>query len=82
MILNGFVSEDGMDWAYHNLGLLYRDQCKLALAEQMYERALQGYETALGAEHTSTLHAVNNLGSLYRHQGKLALAEQMYERAL
>jgi tetratricopeptide (TPR) repeat protein len=52
------------------------------LAQQMYERALQGYEKALGAEHTSTLLAVNNLGSLYKDQGKLALAEQMYERAL
>jgi tetratricopeptide (TPR) repeat protein len=48
----------------------------------MYERALRGYETALGAEHTSTLDTVNKLGSLYADQGKLALAEQMYERAL
>jgi Tfp pilus assembly protein PilF len=48
----------------------------------MLERALRGYETALGAEHTSTLLVVNNLGSLYHDQGKLALAEQMYERAL
>jgi tetratricopeptide (TPR) repeat protein len=48
----------------------------------MYERALRGYEKALGAEHTSTLHTVNNLGALYRNQGKLALAERMFERAL
>jgi hypothetical protein len=32
----------------------------------MFERALQGYKIALGAEHTSTLLAVNNLGLLYR----------------
>jgi hypothetical protein len=31
----------------------------------MYERALRGYETALGVEHTSTLNIVNNLGLLY-----------------
>jgi hypothetical protein len=31
----------------------------------MYEQALQGYETALGIEYTSTLDVVNNLGSLY-----------------
>jgi len=31
----------------------------------MYERALQGYEKTLGAEHISTLIAVNNLGNLY-----------------
>jgi tetratricopeptide (TPR) repeat protein len=71
-----------MAGAYFNLGYLFRNQGKLALAEQMYERALRGYETALGAEHTSTLDSVNNLGSLYADQGKLALAEQMYERAL
>jgi hypothetical protein len=33
----------------NNLGSLYADQGKLAEAEQMYERALQGYEKALGA---------------------------------
>jgi tetratricopeptide (TPR) repeat protein len=66
----------------HNLGLLYSDQGKLAGAEQMYERALAGYEKALGAEHTSTLKTVHNLGILYSDQGKLAEAEQIYERAL
>ncbi len=55
MVLNGLATEDGMAWAYHNLGHLYQGQDKLAEAEQMYQRALQGYEKALGAEHTSTL---------------------------
>jgi tetratricopeptide (TPR) repeat protein len=82
MVLNGLVLDDGMAEAYFSLGYLYAGQSKLALAEQMYERALRGYETALGAEHTSTLQIVNNLGNLYAGQGKLALAEQMYERAL
>ena len=68
--------------AVMQLGNLYADQGKLALAEQMYERALRGNEKALGAEHTSTLKTVNNLGILYWKQGKLAIAEQMYERAL
>jgi tetratricopeptide (TPR) repeat protein len=40
MILNGLVSEDGLDWAYNSLGNLNADQSKLAEAEQMYERAL------------------------------------------
>jgi hypothetical protein len=31
----------------------------------MYNRALAGYEKALGPEHTSTLNTVNNLGNLY-----------------
>ena len=33
----------------NNLGILYRDQGKLAEAEQMYVQALAGYEKALGA---------------------------------
>jgi tetratricopeptide (TPR) repeat protein len=53
------------------LGVLYRDQGKLDQAEQMYQRALAGYEKALGPDHTSTLNTVNNLGVLYRDQGKL-----------
>ncbi|KFY82629.1 hypothetical protein V500_10419 [Pseudogymnoascus sp. VKM F-4518 (FW-2643)] len=45
-------------------------------------RIPQGYEKALGAEHTSTLKTVNNLGLLYAYQGKLVEAEQMHQRAL
>jgi tetratricopeptide (TPR) repeat protein len=68
--------------AVHMLGLLYADQGKLGEAEQMYERALRGYEEALGVGHSSTLQTVNNLGLLYAAQGRLGEAEQMYERAL
>lgn len=60
------------------LGNLCADQGKLAEAEKMYQRALQGYEKALGLEHTSTLAAVNNLGLFYADQGKLDEAEKMY----
>jgi hypothetical protein len=38
----------------------------------MYLRSLQGYEKALGAEHTWTLSTVHNLGALYADQGKTA----------
>jgi tetratricopeptide (TPR) repeat protein len=48
----------------------------------MYQRALQGYEKALGPEHTSTLDTIIYLGNLYSNQGKLVKAEQMYQRAL
>ena len=48
----------------------------------MYQRALQGYEKALGPDHISTLGTVNNLGLLYRSQGKLDEAEKMYQWAL
>jgi tetratricopeptide (TPR) repeat protein len=68
--------------AVHLLGLLYADQGKLGEAEQMYKRALRGWEEALGPTHTSTLDTVNNMGNLYSNQGKLGEAEKMYERAL
>jgi tetratricopeptide (TPR) repeat protein len=68
------------------LGILYRDQGKLAEAEEMYMRALQGHENALGAETVATyrpaLNTVANLGYLYRDQAKLAEAEFMFSRAL
>ena len=76
------IGYSGSNDAFHNLGDLYADQGKMAEAEKMYERALEGYEKAWDPEHTSTLSTVNNLGTLYRNQGKMAEAERMYERAL
>ncbi|KZL79495.1 nb-arc and tpr domain protein [Colletotrichum incanum] len=69
-------------WMLHRLGNLYSDQGQLKKAEAMYERALQGYEKALGPEHTLTLSTVNNLGNLYSDKGRLREAEAMYKRAL
>ncbi|KAJ5313205.1 uncharacterized protein N7443_000089 [Penicillium atrosanguineum] len=68
--------------AFQGLGNLYTVQGMLNEAEAMYDRALAGYEKALGPDHTSTLNTFNNLGSLYRDQGKLKEAEEMFERAL
>ncbi|KAM3074278.1 hypothetical protein ACMFMF_006294 [Clarireedia jacksonii] len=82
MIQNNLLADDNIAWVCYNLGNLYADQGKLVEAEQMYQRALQGYEKAWGPEHTSTLDTVNNLGILYADQGKLVEAEQMYQRAL
>lgn len=48
----------------------------------MYQRALTGYEKALGPDHRSTLVTVNNLGNLCNNQGKLKEAQGMYQRAL
>ncbi|KAF2711453.1 FabD/lysophospholipase-like protein [Pleomassaria siparia CBS 279.74] len=77
------VKEQVLLDSIHLLGNLFLDQGKLAEAEQMYERALQGTEKALGPNHTSTLETVHNLGCLYAGQeGKLDKAEQMYKRAL
>jgi tetratricopeptide (TPR) repeat protein len=68
--------------ALNGIGNLYSNQAKLKEAEEMYQRALAGYEKALGPDHTSTLDTVKNLGLLYKHQGKLQEADEMYERAL
>jgi len=65
-----------------NIAGMLRQQIQYDAAEKMCRSALQGYEKALGPEHTSTLITVNNLGLLYRDQGKLAEAEEMYRRAL
>ena len=64
-ILEDKVNMEGMEWALDSLGMLFSDQGKLAEAEAMYTRALQGKEEALGPKHTSTLSTVNNLGLLY-----------------
>jgi tetratricopeptide (TPR) repeat protein len=82
IVLNGLVPEDGIEWAFHQLGVLYYDQGKMDEAEKMYLRALHGKEKAWGLDHTSTLNTVNNLGLLYSDQGKMDEAEKMYLRAL
>jgi tetratricopeptide (TPR) repeat protein len=81
-ILENKMDNEGIEWIFYNLGLLYASQGKLAEAEAMYIRALQGCEEALGPKHTLTLDTVNNLGNLYANQGKLTEADAMYIRAL
>ena len=63
-------------------GHVFGNQSRLALAETMYRRALDGYEKAWGPEHTSTLDAVNNLNNLYADQGRLAETETINLQAL
>nr|KAK5444074.1 hypothetical protein LTR18_005335 [Exophiala xenobiotica] len=65
-----------------SLGNLYNDQGKLDEAETTFKQALQGYEKALGKEHTLTFDAVNRLGTVYFRQGKQEQAKTMYQRAL
>jgi tetratricopeptide (TPR) repeat protein len=81
-VLDGTAEDSGREWALHNIGYMYSDVGRLAEAEKMYQRALQGFEKALGPEHTSTFDRVNNLGNLYTDLGRLNEAEQMYQRAL
>ena len=70
----------------NNLGTLYADQGKLDHAEKMYQRALQGYEKALGidnaARYIPALNTISNLGSLFERQADLANARIMYSKAL
>jgi tetratricopeptide (TPR) repeat protein len=51
----------------------------------MYQRALQGYEKALGLENVAryrpALTAIRNLGNLFAAQGHLDKAKEMYSRA-
>ena len=63
-------------------GRFYMEHGRLNDAEVLYLRALAGFETALGAEHSSTLETVSNLGVLYARQGRLFDAKKMYEHAL
>ena len=50
----------------NNLGSLYKDQGKMAEAEEIYRRALDGKEKVWGPDRISTLKTVNNLGDLYK----------------
>ncbi|OCK81058.1 hypothetical protein K432DRAFT_296369, partial [Lepidopterella palustris CBS 459.81] len=66
----------------NNLGLLYADQGKLGEAEEMYMRALQGYEEAVGMENVDryipALNTVWGLGNLFQAQKELVQAKQMF----
>ena len=76
-----FIDEvvlDQMRWFSYFL----QNSCRYNEAEEMYLRALQGYEKAFGADHQSALDIVCNLGALYKDQGKLKEAKEMDQRAL
>ena len=64
------------------LGVLLKEQGRLAEAKAFYIRALAGIEKTLGSEHRLALDIVNNLGDLFEKQGKLAESEAFYMRAL
>lgn len=66
----------------YKLGYLNSSVGRTVEAVEIYQRALQGFEKALGPDHTSMLDTVHNLGILYLDQGKLSEAEQLFYRAL
>jgi tetratricopeptide (TPR) repeat protein len=84
--LNGLAGDDGMAWACHNLGVLYKSQGKLSEAEQMYQRALHGYEKALGPNlvynFLPALNTIQNLAVLYSDTRRPSEARDMYLRTL
>jgi tetratricopeptide (TPR) repeat protein len=69
-----------------NLGLLYAGQGKLAEAEKMYTRALQGYKEALGVElipsYIPALNTMIGFGDLYSQTDRKNMAKTMYTQAL
>ena len=66
-------------------GLLYAEQGKPNEVEKMYQRALQGYEKALGLENVARSRpapkTMRNLGHLFAAQGHLHEAKEMCSRA-
>ena len=78
---DGIEDEDSFD-AFHSLDTLYVDQGKLAEAEEMYQRALDGYEKAWGPDHPSTLRTVNNLRLLNASRGEHIKSKEMHPQAL
>ena len=52
----------------------------------MYQRALQGYENAVGVDNATTyppaLNTISNLGPLFERQADIAKARTMYSKAL
>jgi tetratricopeptide (TPR) repeat protein len=79
----GWIDWSGIDMAdLHSIGYLCSQLDMKATAEEMYVRALRGYEKEWGPEHTLTLNKAGNLGNLYKDQGKMVEAEEMYMRVL
>ncbi|KAG8169205.1 hypothetical protein KVR01_001954 [Diaporthe batatas] len=72
-------------WIFGSLANLYYYQGRLGEAEAMYQRALQGYQKALGDNSVRTyppaLITLENIGDLLREQGKAEAARGYYTRA-
>jgi tetratricopeptide (TPR) repeat protein len=69
-----------LDTVKHLAGL-YRSQGRLAEAETMYERALNGETNTSIEDNLSTLHTANILGVLYAKRKRLADSKAMFLRA-
>ncbi len=66
----------------NNLGMIYRNQTKLDLAERCYDVALQTFEQMNGPDHLTVATVCNNLGGLYWAWRHPEMARDMHLRAL
>src|SRR3569833_1721506 len=60
----------------HMLGILYANQGQLAEAESMYQRALEGYEKAIGKDNISTLETVKKMRKIKKKKKKKTNTKQ------
>ena len=65
----------------NNLGNLYADIGDMEKTEDMYLRALYGYENARKGDALPALETMRNLGLLYRAQGRRGHTDAMFRRA-
>lgn len=66
----------------NNLGMIYRNQTKLDLAERCYDVALQAFEELNGSDHLTVATVCNNLGGLYWAWRHPEMARDMHLRSL
>jgi hypothetical protein len=67
--LNAMAEEERATSALNNnLGRLYQQQGKYALAETLFTEALTGRRSKLGGDHPRTLISMSNLGNLYKQK--------------
>jgi serine/threonine protein kinase/tetratricopeptide (TPR) repeat protein len=66
----------------HSMGVLLKNQGKLAEAENHLREALEKRRRVLGAEHRDTLITVNELAELLPSRGKTVEAEQLLRQSL
>ncbi|KAJ1633243.1 hypothetical protein T492DRAFT_561617, partial [Pavlovales sp. CCMP2436] len=62
--------------------VLYKDQSRLADAEPLYRRVIEGREEQLGAKRFSTVLCLAGLLEAQGGQGRLVEAETLYRRVL
>jgi tetratricopeptide (TPR) repeat protein len=64
-------------WTYDRLASMFADQDRYAEAGAMYQRALAGYEKALGPEHTFTIYSSECLSALRMLPRESTCAEEV-----